>query len=498
MDLSMGKSAQQHPNIIFIMPDQLRHDFLSCYGASFIQTPNIDALGSRGIRFRNAYSEHPVCVPARASLLTGMNAIKIGVLDNAQFIRPDYQACGLRTWPELLNNAGYCTVGIGKMHFYPWEKRFGFQHRIIAEDKLWGFIEDDYFHILREAGYTKRDFVEVPEYHQHHMACVSPQPWEHNVDYFVGRATAQWIEDYDRDAPFAIMVGFPGPHSPYDPAPEYATFQPADMPEPHREVPRDTSMMQASSPMGSRSRRKSWYAVRNENSPTREIFLLQRARYAGLVAQIDLEVGRIVDSLKRKGVLENTVIIFSSDHGDYLGDHGLIGKGSYYEAACHVPMLVSHPGFNEAKVSDQLVTLTDTTATILSLAGVKVPTYMDSRPFPGLGQPNEETREHIFGALKSGWMLFDGRWKLCKYPQGSHLFDLEEDPGEQQNRSLDPGFAGIFHRLDAMLTSEIMRSTNEAAFPGRINASFHSSSPEFGRPGSDRTYPMPWGEAYPD
>ena len=116
----------EHPNIIFIMPDQLRHDFLSCYGATFVETPNIDALCNQGICYRHAYSEHPVCVPARASLLTGMNAIKTGVLDNGQYLRPDYRACGLQTWPELLNNEGYHTVATGKMHFYPWEKRFGF------------------------------------------------------------------------------------------------------------------------------------------------------------------------------------------------------------------------------------------------------------------------------------------------------------------------------------------------------------------------------------
>jgi len=89
------------PNIVFLMPDQLRHDFLSCYGAQFIDTPAIDALCERGIRYERAYSEHPVCVPARAALLTGMNAVKAGVLNNSQWLRPDYGDCGLRTWPEI-------------------------------------------------------------------------------------------------------------------------------------------------------------------------------------------------------------------------------------------------------------------------------------------------------------------------------------------------------------------------------------------------------------
>jgi len=113
--------VSQKPNLIFMMPDQLRTDFLSCCGASFIETPNIDALGQHGVMYSRAYSAHPVCVPARVSLITGMNAIKAGVLDNGQFLRPDYRECGIRTWPEILNENGYYTVATGKMHFYPWE-----------------------------------------------------------------------------------------------------------------------------------------------------------------------------------------------------------------------------------------------------------------------------------------------------------------------------------------------------------------------------------------
>ena len=479
------------------MPDQLRHDFLSCYGSTFVETPNIDALCNQGIRYRHAYSEHPVCVPARASLLTGMNAIKTGVLDNGQYLRPDYRACGLQTWPELLNKEGYYTVATGKMNFYPWEKRFGFQQRIIAEDKLWGFIEDDYHHYLHEAGYAKTSFAEVPEYHEHHMACISPLPWEYNVDHFVGRETSRWIEEYDGKAPFAMMVGFPGPHSPYDPATEYATFRPEDMPEPLPEESSDTSMMRTARRSRSDSTRKSWYAVRNKQPPTHETYLRQRAYYTGLIAQIDLEIGRIVEALAKKGILDNTVIIFSSDHGDYLGDHGLGGKGSFYEGACHVPMLVCHPAIQKADVSDDLVTLTDVTATMLNLAGRKVPSFMDARPLPGLALPDENIRDYIFGVLRNGWMLFDGRWKLCKYPQGAHLFDLDQDPGEQHNRARDPECADIFHRMDSELTTEIMRSTDEAAFSGRVYTFSHSSSPDFGRSGWERTYPMPWGEIYP-
>jgi len=487
------------PNIVFIMPDQLRHDFLSCYGASFIDTPNIDALCEQGVRYQNAYSEHPVCVPARASLLTGMNAIKTGVLDNGQYVRPDYPSCGIQTWPELLNEEGYTTVATGKMHFYPWEKRFGFQERIIAEDKLWGFIEDDYHHYIHAAGYSKRSFVDVPEYHQYHQACVSPLPWEYNVDHFVGRETADWIKNYERDEPFAMMVGFPGPHSPYDPAEEFAIFDTAEMPEPLASKAEDIEMM-SPSPQKPRSgsSRKSWYAVQNEKPPTRDTHLFQRACYSGLIKQIDLEVGRIVSALEEKGILENTVIIFSSDHGDYLGDHGLRGKGSFYEGACHVPMIVRHPGINHSAVSEDLVTLTDVTATLVNLSGRPLPGFMDSRPLPGLGLPDENVRDCIFGVLRNGWMLFDGVWKLVKYAGGAHLFNLQEDPSEQDNRAADPACADVFRRMDVALTAQLMRSTNEANFAGRVPSSGNSSSVEFGRPGWDRTYPMKWEEVYPE
>ena len=140
---------------MFTLLDQLRHDFLSCYGATFIDTPHIDSLARRGVRYERAYSASPVCVPARASLLTGLNAIKNGVVDNGQWLRPDYAACGLQTWPEMLAGQGYYTAAIGKMHFYPWDINHGFQYRVAAEDKRWLHVRDDYYHYLTEHGYRK-------------------------------------------------------------------------------------------------------------------------------------------------------------------------------------------------------------------------------------------------------------------------------------------------------------------------------------------------------
>ena len=247
------------------------------------------------------------------------------------------------------------------------------------------------------------------------------------------------------------------------------------------------------------SPRKSWYATRGERKPTREDHLRSRAHYAGLVKQIDHEVGCILDALREKGILDNTVILFSTDHGDYLGDHGLGGKASYYEAACHIPMLVRHPDIQGTVSNQELVSLTDVTATILALAGCEVRSYMDCAPLPGLGLGGEVTRDRFFGALRNGWMLFDGEWKLVKYAGGgAHLFNIQQDPTEQNNLARDSRYAEVYHRLDAELTAEIMRSMDEAFAERRLYTFSCSSSPDFGRVGWERQYPMPWGQIYPD
>ena len=205
------------PNLLFIMPDQLRADFLSCYGARFVETPHIDSLCDGGVLYRNAYSPSPLCVPARAMLLTGRNAVKNGILTNNHWLRPDQGDCGIRTWPEILSDAGYATAAIGKMHFYPWDIGLGFQHRVVTEDKRWLLIEDDYQRYLKAAGHRKLHGDEHEGYQENRGAIVSKLPWEYSWDQFVGMEAARYIREYDGETPFAAMVGFPGPHCPYDP-----------------------------------------------------------------------------------------------------------------------------------------------------------------------------------------------------------------------------------------------------------------------------------------
>jgi arylsulfatase len=477
----------EQPNLVFLFPDQLRADFLGCYGAAFLDTPHIDRLSEQGVLYRNGYSPHPICVPARVALLTGMDAIQNGVLDNGQFLRPDHAELGIRTWPGALADAGYYTAAIGKMHFYPWDLRLGFQYRASAEDKRWIYIRDDYYHFLRDHGYRKLHGNEHPGYYKHKGAIVNRIPWEYSIDHFVGQEACRFIERYGAEGPFAMMVGFPGPHCPYDPSPEFLDqVAPEAMPAAVPEVEGDTPLLRQQNVDGNK---RPWNGVDYTEFSTEDKRRIRR-HYAALVAQIDHEVGQILAALERHGLLENTVIVFASDHGDYLGDHNLIGKGTFYESSIHVPLLVHIPWLESAQVCDDLVSLTDVHATLLGFAGLQAPVHADTRALPRLGLGPASPRGQIVGITRGGWMIDDGEWRLAKYATGEHLlFHLAEDPLEQRNLYSDPQYLDTRDRLERALTSALMRSIGEANHDRRVYAKDLSQQTWFGREGWQRPYP---------
>jgi arylsulfatase A-like enzyme len=469
------------------MPDQLRADFLGCYGASFVDTPHIDSLCQRGVLYTRAYSPHPVCVPARVSLLTGMDAIKNGVLDNGQFLRPDYREIGIGLWPEILNADGYYTAAIGKMHFYPWDLRLGFQYRVIAEDKRWIHIRDDYYHYLAERGLRKLHGSEHPGYYENKGAIVNFLPWECTVDHYVGQEACRFIDQYGHEGPFAMMVGFPGPHCPYDPTPEFLEgIEHNSMPVPVPEVDGDAPLLRQRNIEGNK---RPWNGVDySEFTPEHKRKI--RAHYAASVMQIDYEVGQMLGVLRRKDLLDSTVIIFSSDHGDYLGDHNLIGKGTFFESGIRVPLSVYVPWREDLLVCEDLVSLSDVTATILHAAACEIPDYMDSVPLPGMGTSDGSPRDRIIGATTGGWMIYDGEWRLSKYSTGEALlFNTQDDPHEQRNLYREPALADVRDRLDVELTQAIMDSLREAMHERRVYVRDLSGELWFGREGWQRPYP---------
>ena len=235
--------------------------------------------------------------------------------------------------------AGYHTEAIGKMHFYPWDKSEGFAHRVIAEDKRHIYVHDDYAAYLEQHGYRKYHGSEHDGYFENKGAIVSKIPAEHQVDKWVADRACEFIENYRSDQPFALMVGFPGPHCPYDPPIELADlYRPEDMPESIPATDDSRLFRELVIDMNKRPWNQVDYTDFQEHHK-RKI----RAHYAALVHQIDQGVGRIVAALNASRFRDDTVIIFASDHGDFLGDYDLIGKHLFYEPSIRVPLIIKLP-----------------------------------------------------------------------------------------------------------------------------------------------------------
>ncbi len=475
------------PNIIFLMPDQLRWDFVGAYGAPWARTPHIDALAARGTLYERCYSPSPVCIPARASMLTGCNSLATGVLSNNYWLRPDHASCGMPSFASLLSASGYHTEAIGKMHFIPWDISEGFDHRVIAEDKRHIHIRDDYHDHLAAHGLKKPAGAEEPGYVSGRMASLSVLPKEHQVDQWVGDRSVAFLESYDDEKPFFLWSAFPGPHDPYNPSedllgegPGAAPFAATTSTEPFREA-----MVHAHA--------RGSAGVDIAEFPDAVKARIRR-HYEAQMTLIDAQVGAILAAAEARDDGRGTLVLFSSDHGDFLGDFDFLGKVLFFESSARVPMIVAGSGVPAAR-SDALVSLTDVFATFLAAAGIDAP-GQDSQPLPGIGL-GEEARDHVMGATDKGVFVTDGRWKLSRYRNGvSCLHDVRADPQEQSD--LFEVETQIRDRLDKLLTEWILRSVmfghGDKAYPYMTMTPDH---PGHAR-GWQRSYPAnPYDEDLP-
>ena len=443
-------------NIVFILADQLRHDFCGCYGADWLKTPHIDQLAKEGVRYTNTISPSPICVPARASLLTGKSPIANRVADNSKWLRPDHNEMGIYTWPHLLNEKGYHTAAIGKMHFYPWDIQEGFQHRVIAEDKRHIEIQDDYTLYLKKHGLNRMHGSASEGYYENVGAILSTIPEKYQIDRFVCEEACAYLDCMDTEQPFAMMIGFPGPHCPYDPSEEAMekidpdAIVPLSVPgTDETELFREDSVLANSYP---------WNGV--DISAFTEVQKEKiRKHYSALVQTIDTHVGTIIQKLKEKGIYEDTIIIFSSDHGDYLGDFGMAGKGLFYESSIRIPLIIRVPD-QESQVVNQLVSLTDLHHTILHLAGIVVEDTTDSTVLEPFGTTIE--RAPILGATSMGWMLRDNQYQFTMYENGlRELYNMKEDPKQQSNLVHHTAYQDIVNSMCSMLQKRVFAAMNE-------------------------------------
>ncbi|MEP3639025.1 MAG: sulfatase-like hydrolase/transferase [Paracoccaceae bacterium] len=434
------------PNIVFILTDQQRLDTIAANGYDHMVTPHLDKLVAQGAVFKNMYVTAPSCAPSRASLFSGTYPHTNGVFRNDE----PWNYC----WVTELADAGYRCVNVGKMHTMPIEGSFGFHERHVVENKdrdhpNLPFYLDNWDKAIHARGAHKPSRVSYskrPDYNEALGAFVWDQDEDLHPDVFVADTACWWLERYPGQEPFFLQVGFPGPHPPYDPTQEYLDLY-LDKDLPKAILDYDLSTQPAPLQALRKNHLDSGHdAVDHLEHPTEDQLHRQRAHYYANVTMIDAQVGKIVQALEDRGVLENTLIIFTSDHGDCLNDHGHSQKWNMYEQSVHVPAVVCWPGVIEAgKQLPQLVSLFDFGPTILEAAGVSIPDWMEARTLSDvLFDTSDEPRERVFAEhsddailteTKFMTMVRKGNWKLVHFVDNElgQLFDLSADPDELVN-----------------------------------------------------------------
>ncbi|MEM8952594.1 MAG: sulfatase-like hydrolase/transferase [Verrucomicrobiota bacterium] len=453
------------PNIVFIITDQQRYDTIAALGYDHVDTPHLDRLVREGISFSQCHVTAPSCAPSRASLFTGFYPHTTGILKNADR--------WTRSWVErLADEGGYHCVNIGKMHTWPFTTPCGFHERQVVENKdryLEGrYFFDEWDKALAARGLVKQQresYREREDYRDALGAFTWDLPEDMHSDVFVGQRASWWLRQYPRTEPLFLQVGFPGPHPPYDPLPAYLERYV------HREVPLDevTPEDLAGQPVAFQKMRRHNCEVDHDSvvhqlEPTRDARLRQRRHYLANVTMIDHEVGEIMKALEETGYLENTVIVFTSDHGDCLTDHGHSQKWTCYEQVTRVPMIVWGDGFAGGQTVSDLVQLMDIGPTVLELAGLEVGEEMEAESLLGALRGDldwqgrdcvyaEQARDGNFGYASWMTMVRTERWKLVHLldEADGQLFDLQEDPGERRNLwgdvSHDEVKRGLIERL---------------------------------------------------
>lgn len=438
--------SEEKPNIIFIITDQQRFDTINALGFGYMETPNIDRLVNEGVSFNNCFITAPSCAPARASLFNGYYPHTSGIYKNADAWK--------HSWIEKLNEAGYTCTNIGKMHTWPYTTPCGFHHRFVVENKD-RYLEGRYFYdewdrFLKSRGITKQQRVlyrERPDYNERLGAFTWDLPEETHSDIFVGDTACWWLDNYPVEGPLFLEIGFPGPHPPYDPTQKYLDRY-INKKLPLLEV---TEEEMESLPPGLAGMRVHNTEVDHDSivhslNPTEEQRHRQRAHYLANVTMIDEKVGQIIDKLEEKGLLENSVIIFTSDHGDCLTDHGQSQKWSMYDIVNRVPMIVWGPKyFTGGRTVEDLIQNMDIGPALLQMAGAEIDPNMQAESIlPALLGDSWQGREAVyaeqvkdknFTCSEYMSMIRNEEWKLVHFmgENEGQLFNLKDDPNEVKN-----------------------------------------------------------------
>lgn len=450
--------AARPPNILLVVPDQQRHDWLGAGGVIPVRTPNVDALAARGVRFTNAVCASPLCAPSRACLASGKEYDRCGVPSNG-FNYPLDQT----TYYQLLRDAGYHVMGCGKFDLHKATEDWGLDGKHLLPE--WGFSDgidnagkwdairsgskqpaEPYMGYLHETGLLEMhvaDFERRRGLGGYSFTDPTPLPEHAYCDNWIGAQASRLLDAAPAGKPWHLQVNFTGPHDPLD-----ATARMVDGYRGVENFPQPNGNTQLSP----------------------EVHVAVRQNYSAMIENIDRWLGLLLEKVESRGELDNTLVVFTSDHGEMLGDHNFWKKRLPYQPSVGVPLVAAGPGVRGGRTTDALASVMDLAATFLEAAGVAVPATMDSRSLmPLLRGDAEQHREILHSGMDPWRMVFDGQYKLVRgfddsiseyyssrnlptyaeMQQFTLLFDRDADPLENVN--LAAKAPDVVKRLEAAL-----------------------------------------------
>lgn len=434
------------PNVILILADQLRFDCLGCNGNPTIQTPILDRLARRGTLFSNPYVCLPVCQPQRVSMMTGHYPSAHGTVHNGIPFQGRFPVL-----PELLREGGYQTFSSGKLHLNPIAADFNsppFEPGEVDHLPYMGYErvysvegeESDYLRMIKarrpdlwEAANHRPGFTTADPFQAH----PTPIPLELHRSTLITDNSIESIHNRDRNRPFFLHCSFWDPHHPFDPPSPYdSLYQPDDMPEP---IPAAESYFESVPPHFREWREHLWKTEGKPfNEHSDEDWRRIRALYYGMVSLIDDSVGRLLSCLEDEGLSDDTVIFFTSDHGEILGDHGLCLKGPFfYESLLKVPFIFYDPRRKSPPARiDQPIMSYDLMPTVLDLCGLETPPVNARSLLPLLENGAPPDRPILIEGLDTDMVaLIENNSKIVVYRDAAfgELYDLAADPREERN-----------------------------------------------------------------
>ena len=430
--LGLGAESRQQsrPNIIFILSDDHAVGAISAYGSRINQTPNLDRLAKEGMRFTQALGVQSLCAPARANLLTGKHCHANGVVDNHTRFDGSQQ-----TFPKLLQAAGYETAIVGKWHLKSLPTGF------------------DHYQILKGQG----RYFDCPLITKGHKKPVMHKGYL--TDVITDRAV-EWLKGRESDRPFCLMVHHKAPHAPFLHKEEHARlFEKQTMPEPATLLDDWLTRLplQAGHHANTKLAHCCWKQYRQlmktlpeeKEERTRQIYQVTIKGYLRLIASLDENVGRLLDYVEGAGLRDNTIVVYASDNGFFMGEHGLYNKMWMYDQSLQIPLMVRYPGtVKPGTTNDDLVTMVDLAPTLLDLAGEPIPRDMHGRsirPLLAGHTPDDwqkaayyhyygdyDVPEHVGVRSQTHKLIFFPTFKHDAGPYWEY-FDLRGDPSELRN-----------------------------------------------------------------